>query len=303
MLIESRGKEFHSPMLGEKLFRAVLVTSTLLVTLLVAGIFVTLVGGSLESIGKFGLRFLFSTTWDPVKGVFGAATFIVGTLLTSFIALAISLPFSLGVGILLGEYYNRGAIAGTIGVIIDLLASIPSVVYGFWGIAVLVPLVRGLETKIGVTPYGVGIFTSSLILAVMIVPYSASIASEVIRLVPIDMKRAAYALGSTRYEVVRKIVLTYAQSGILAGIMLSLGRALGETMAVTMVIGNVSKLPTTIFSPGNTLASVIASEFTESTSALHQSAMIELALVLFLITTLINWIAHQTINRMRNRNA
>lgn len=290
-------------MVRENLFRSLLVASTLLVTLLVAGIFVTLVAGSLPSIAKFGARFLLSTTWDPVKGTFGAASFIVGTLLTSFLALLISLPFSLGVGLLLGEYYAKGFLAHAISVVIDLLASIPSVVYGFWGIAVLVPLVRSLEVRVGATPYGVGILTSSLILAIMIVPYSASIASEVIRLVPTDMKHAAYALGSTRYEVVRKIVLTYARSGILAGIMLSLGRALGETMAVTMVIGNVSKLPTSLFSPGNTLASVIASEFTESTSPLHQSAMIELALVLFLLTTVINWIAHRTIDQLGSRNA
>ncbi len=290
-------------MFGERAFRALLVASTLVVALLVVGLFVTLSIGSVPSMGRFGLRFLVSTTWDPVREIFGAGAFIVGTLLTAFIALLVSLPFSMGVGILLGEYYNRGVLAQAISVSIDLLASIPSVVYGFWGVAVLVPLVRSIEMRAGVTPYGVGIFTSALVLAIMIVPYSASIGSEVIKLVPKEMKAAAYALGSTRYETVRNVVLAYARSGILAGVMLSLGRALGETMAVTMVIGNVSRLPATVFSPGNTLASVIASEFNEASGRLHQSSMIELALVLFLITTAINVGAYRAIGRLRDARA
>jgi phosphate transport system permease protein len=183
-------------------------------------------------------------------------------------------------------------------IFIDLLASIPSVVYGLWGIAVLIPLVRSIENAIGVTPYGVGIFTASLILAIMIVPYSSSIATEVIKLVPDDLRAAGFAVGATRREVIMNVVLPYARSGVLAGVMLSLGRALGETMAVTLVIGNVSRLPQNIFSPGNTLASVIASQFTESSGSLHLAAMVELGLVLFVITTAINAVSHQVIVRL-----
>jgi len=262
------------------------------------GIFITLIQGSLPAIRAFGPAFLIDARWDPVKVHFGALSFIVGTLLTSFTALIISLPFSFGVALLLGEYYRNGRFARVLQVSIDLLASVPSVIYGFWGMTVLVPLVRSLEIAIHVTPYGVGIFTSSLILAVMIVPYSSSIATEVIKLVPNEMKEAAYALGATRYEVVQKVSLNYAKSGIIAGIMLSLGRALGETMAVTMVIGNNYRLPKSLFDPGNTLASVIASEFTEAMNPLHLSSMIELALVLFLITMILNLVSRRIIARM-----
>ncbi len=283
---------------GDKVFNAVLTAATALIGLIVVGIFITLVQGSIPSILKFGLGFLASAQWNPVKVEFGALPFIVGTLLTSTLALLISLPFSLGIAVLLGEYYQRGRLARGLQVSVDLLASIPSVIYGFWGLTVLVPRIRAFEIGIHVTPYGVGIFTSSLILAIMIIPYSSAIATEVIRLVPREMKEASYALGSTRFEVVKNVVLNYAKSGILAGIMLSLGRALGETMAVTMVIGNNYKLPKSIFDPGNTLASVIASEFTEAMNPIHLSAMIELALVLFLITMILNLISRRIIARL-----
>ena len=283
---------------GDKAFRIALTAFASLLALITAGIFVTLVIDSVPSMAKFGFGFLVSAEWNPVKVQFGALPFIVGTLTTSVLALIISLPFSLGLAVLLGEYYRRGRLARFLQISIDLLASIPSVIYGFWGLAVLVPLVRRFEIGVHVTPYGVGILTSSLILAVMIVPYSSSIATEVIRLVPKEMKDASYALGSTRFEVVKNVTFNYAKSGIIAGIMLSLGRALGETMAVTMVIGNNYKLPKSIFDPGNTLASVIASEFTEAMNPVHLSAMVELALVLFLITMILNLISRRVIARL-----
>lgn len=282
-------------MFGDKVFKVVLTGATVLIGLVVVGIFVTLVQGSIPSMMKFGVGFLASTEWNPVKVQFGALPFIVGTLLTSFVALVISVPFSLGIAILLGEYYRSGRFARFLQITIDLLASIPSVIYGFWGLSVLVPAMRKFEIGIHVTPYGVGILTSSIILAVMIVPYSSSIATEVIRLVPAEMKAASYALGSTRFEVVWNVTFRYARSGILAGVMLALGRALGETMAVTMVIGNNYRLPNSIFAPGNTLASVIASEFTEAMNSVHLSAMIELALVLFLITMVLNLFSRRII--------
>jgi len=266
--------------------------------LLVAGLFVTLVVGAWPSIAEFKLNFLFNTVWDPVKGNFGAATFIVGTLMTSFLALVISVPFSLAIALMLGEYYRFGLFSRIVRIFVDLLASVPSVVYGLWGIAVLVPAVRGIESHIGVTPYGVGMFTAAIILAIMILPYSASIAIEVIKLVPDDLRSAGFAVGATRREMILNVVFPFARSGIFAGVLLSLGRALGETMAVTLVIGNVMQLPKTIFSPGNTLASVIASQFTEASGSLHLAAMIELALVLFVITTIINAISHQIIIRI-----
>jgi phosphate transport system permease protein len=279
-------------------FRITLTASTFIVTGLIVALFLTLSIDAWPAIAKFKLGFLFETTWDPVHKVFGAATFIVGTLLTSFLALLISLPFSIGVALMLGEYYRHGPINKIMRVFIDLLASVPSVVYGLWGIAVLIPIIRSIEVAIGVTPYGVGIFTSSLILAIMIIPYSSSIATEVIRLVPDDLRAAGFAVGATRFEMIMNVVFPYARSGILAGIMLSLGRALGETMAVTLVIGNVSQLPKSIFSPGNTLASVIASQFTESSGSLHLAAMVELGLVLFVITTVINGLSHRVILRL-----
>lgn len=283
---------------GDRVFRIVLTACAALIGLITVGIAITLVQGSIPSIEKFGFAFLTTTEWNPVKVDFGALQFIVGTLTTSLLALVISLPFSLGIAILLGEYYRRGRIARFLQISIDLLASIPSIIYGFWGLAVLVPVIRRFEIGIHVTPYGVGIFTSSLILAIMIVPYSSSIATEVIKLVPGEMKDASYALGSTRFEVVKNVTLNYARSGIIAGIMLSLGRALGETMAVTMVIGNNYRLPKSIFDPGNTLASVIASEFTEAMNPIHLSAMIELGLVLFLMTMILNLISSRIIARL-----
>jgi phosphate transport system permease protein len=172
------------------------------------------------------------------------------------------------------------------------------VIYGFWGLFVLVPIIRGLQVKLGVLPYGVGIFSASLILSVMIIPYAASIGREVIALVPSDIKEAGYSLGATRQEVVTKIILPYARSGIGAGILLALGRALGETMAVTMVIGNANILPRSIFSPGNTMASVIANEFAEATGRLYLSSLIEIGVLLFLVTVIINLIGKYVIQRV-----
>ncbi len=170
----------------------------------------------------------------------------------------------------------------------ELLAGIPSIVYGFWGLFVFVPFFRNIELKLNILPYGVGILSSSIVLAIMIIPYSSSIIREVITMVPKDIKEAGYSLGATRYEIIKKVILPYSMSGIFAGILLSLGRALGETMAVTMVIGNSNMLPSSIFAPSNTMASVIANEFTEATGHIYLSALIGVGLLLFIITTIIN---------------
>ncbi len=212
----------------------------------------------------------------------------MGTLLTSLLALLIAIVFSLAVSIFLGEYYRTGPTSSFVKGVVELLAGIPSVIYGFWGLAFLVPAVRFVEMRIHVAPYGVGILTASLILSIMIIPYSASLGREVISLVPADLKEAALSLGATRFEVIRKVVLPYARSGILAGVLLSLGRALGETMAVTMVIGNSNMLPKSIFAPANTMASIIANEFTEATGKVYLASLVEIALVLFVVTAIIN---------------
>jgi phosphate transport system permease protein len=273
----------------------VLIALSILV--LVVSFLLTLIVQSMPSIKALGFGFLFGKTWDPVANVYGTYPFLLGTLLTSFLALLISIPFSFSIAIFLGEYYPRGWFSEFLKNAIELIAAVPSVIYGFWGLFVLVPLVRSLEIKLGVTPYGIGIFTSSLILAIMIIPYAASLGREMIRMVPSSLKEAAYSLGATRFEVIRAVILPYSKSGLLAGVLLSLGRALGETMAVTMVIGNTSLIPKSIFDPGNTMASVIANEFTEAASTLYLSSLIELGLVLFLVTVVINLIGKKIIKR------
>jgi phosphate transport system permease protein len=279
-------------------FRKSLVLSALAIVILLAAIFLSLLLQSLPALKTFGISFFFNKTWNPVSGQFGTLVFLVGTLLTSFLALLICLPFSLAISIFLGEYFREGLFASFLKNVTELLAGIPSVIYGFWGLFVLVPVVRGFEMKLGIFPYGVGIFTASLILSVMIIPYAASIGREVIALVPSEIKEAAYSLGATKQEVITKVIVPYARSGIIAGILLALGRALGETMAVTMVIGNSNFLPKSIFSPGNTMASVIANEFTEATGRLYLSSLVEIGLLLFLVTMIINIIGKYIIRRV-----
>ena len=283
---------------SELIFRRVLYISAFILVVLVGAVFFSLLVSSFPSLKKLGIRFLFGKTWDPVKGEFGAFPFLVGTLLTSFLALLISLPFSLSISIFLGEYFSRGFFSSFLKSAVEILAGIPSVIYGFWGLFILVPVVRAFEIKLGIMPYGVGIFTASLVLSIMIIPYSATIGREVIQLVPSELKEAAFSLGATKFEVIRKVVLPYARSGILAGILLSLGRALGETMAVTMVIGNANILPDSIFSPSNTMASVIANEFAEATETLHLSSLIEVGLLLFIVTTIVNIIGRQIVKKV-----
>ena len=412
----------------------------------------------MPSIKSLGLKYLWGKTWDPVHNIYGGYPFLIGTLLTSFIALIISIPFSLAIAIYLGEYKPRGWLSNFLSSTIELIAAVPSVIYGFWGILILVPIIRNLETKWNahnfseyrtyeksdnsfvingktldltkdyfpfsysgvsnvegtiirdtstlsdsskqghpwfldlkselegnknnpsfkiddyikekteddfnkgagalviynsssiadkiqfnkkdtstsldipvvyvtpdafkkyffntaanydanmqvdvvvkdpwnIDPYGYGIFTAALILSIMIIPYSASLGREMIRLVPSSLKEGAYSLGATRFEVLKNVIWPYTKSGIFAGILLSLGRALGETMAVTMVIGNTSLIPKNIFAEGNTMASVIANEFTEADHTMYYSALIELGLLLFLVTVAINMAGKRIIKR------
>jgi phosphate transport system permease protein len=297
---KKRAKRSFRQIKTENVFKRTLMIMGLVMIILVLGILLTLIVQSLPSIKSLGLKYLWSKVWDPVQDIYGAWPFLLGTLLSSFLALIISIPFSIAIAIFLGEYHPQGWLPNFLKNAVELIAAVPSVIYGFWGLAVLVPIVRNLESHIGVEPIGVGIFSSSLILAIMIIPYAASLGRSMITMVPSHLKEGAYALGSTRWEVIRSVILPYTRSGLFAGILLSLGRALGETMAVTMVIGNTSLIPKSIFAPGNTMASVIANEFTEADKPVYLSALIELGLVLFLVTVVINLIGKKIIDRFTN---
>jgi phosphate transport system permease protein len=278
-------------------FRALLVLAGLAVSVLLAGIFLSLFLFSRPALLKNGLRFLTGTEWNPVSQTFQALPFVAGTLLTSFIALAIATALSLALAILLGHYLRTGTLAAVMRTAVELLAGIPSVVYGFIGLFFLVPAVRVLQLALGLPPYGVGILTASILLAFMILPYSASIGRVMMSLVPEDLKEAALSLGATSAEVVRKVSLPYARSGILGGVLLALGRALGETMAVTMVVGNSPSLTLNLLSPGNTMASLIANEFSEATGKVYLASLIEIGLLLFLVSTAINILGKLVIQR------
>ncbi len=283
--------------IGEWIFKASLVLSGGLIVAVLGLMCLTLLTHAWPSIVALKWKFVTTNTWDPITSTFGAEAFVIGTLLTSLLALFISLPFSLSVSIFLGEYAQRGILSEVFKAMINMLAGIPSVIYGFWGLFVLVPWIRTFQIWVGIPPFGIGIFTAALILALMIIPYAAAIGRDVIAMVPNELKEGAYSLGATRMEVLLTIVLPTARSGLFAGTLLSFGRAIGETMAVTMVIGNSNLLPTSIFAPGNTMASVIANEFSEATNAIHVSSLIELALYLFVITAIINIIGKWIIQR------
>jgi phosphate transport system permease protein len=268
----------------------------LLIVLLVAGIFFELYRTSSLSLSRFGWRFWTGKTWDPVSGEFGALPFIWGTLYSSILAMLISTPIALGIAIFLSELSPR-RLRTPLAFLTELLAAIPSIVYGLWGIFVLVPVVRKLELltpdwlkKVPLfsgPPLGVGMLSAALILAVMVIPFTSSVAREVLKAVPPSQREAAYALGATRWEAIQA-ALRYGRTGIFGAIMLGFGRAIGETMAVTMVIGNNPQVSWSLFAPQYTMAAVIANEFTEAADDLYLAALIEIGLVLFVITVIIN---------------
>ena len=285
----------------DKLFKLILFSCGVFIIVLAFGILLSLFKGSLPAIKAFGIKFVAGKVWDPSGEKFGMLPFIAGTFITSIIAIAISIPFSIAISILLGVYYKEGFIHKILSYTSDLLAGVPSVIYGFWALYFLVPIIRKLEMKAGIIPYGVGIFTSSIVLSIMIIPYTSSIAREVIKMVPFDIIEGAYSLGATTYEVIKKIIIPYAKSGIFAGILLSFGRAFGETMAVTMVIGNSNSMPKNLFGLGNTMASLIANEFTEATKNIHLSALIYVGFWLFVFSFFINYLGNMVIKKMAIR--
>ena len=267
-----------------------------LLILIVAAIGFELARQSLLSIQKFGFDFWRTSTWDPVSGDFGALPFIWGTLYSSILALALATPISIGIAIFISEL-SPARLRQPLVFLTELLAAIPSIVYGLWGIFVLVPVVRSVQTALPDSlrtlpffsgpPLGVGMMSAALILAVMVIPFTSAVAREVLKSVPLAQREAAYALGATRFEAIRA-ALFYARTGIVGAVMLGFGRALGETMAVTMVIGNSPQVSLSLFAPQYTMAAVLANEFTEAADELYLHALIEIGLVLFIITLIVN---------------
>jgi phosphate transport system permease protein len=286
---------------GDRILRAVLRAAGLSLVLLVTAMVVEMVYRSLPAMRAFGFAFLVTSTWDPVAEQFGAVPFLYGTLLSSFLALLIAVPLGVGAAIYLAEIapvWVRTPVA----FLVELVAAVPSVVYGLWGIFVLAPLLRtwvqpALGATLGFLPffagpaYGVSMLAAGIILAIMVVPFITAVGREVLLAVPNTQREAALALGATRWEATRMAVLRYGRSGLIGAVLLGLGRALGETMAVTMVIGNRPEVAISLFAPGYTMASVIANEFTEATSDLYLSALIEIGLLLFLVTVVVNALA------------
>jgi phosphate transport system permease protein len=268
----------------------------LVLVLIVCAIGYELTRQSMLSIEKFGLDFWRTEVWDPVAGEFGALPFIWGTLYSSILALLLATPISLGIAVFISELSPNG-LKQPLVFLTELLAAIPSIVYGLWGIFVLVPAVRALETSLPASlrllplfsgpPLGVGMGAAALILAIMVIPFTSSVAREVLRSVPAAQREGAYALGATRFEAIRA-ALFYARTGIIGSVMLGFGRALGETMAVTMVIGNSPRISASLFAPQYTMAAVLANEFTEADTDLYLNALIEIGLVLFAITLIVN---------------
>jgi phosphate transport system permease protein len=299
------GGEVNLGDLGFRLITALFAGSAVLT---LAAMAVQMTRASALSLERFGLRFITGRDWDPVREFFGALPFIYGTVVSSLLALVIAVPVSLGVAIYLAELAPLW-VRRPLGFVIELLAAIPSVVYGLWGIFVLAPWLRGtvepaLERTLGFlplfrgTPRGVGMLAGGLILAIMILPTIASVSRDVMRAVPNTLREGALALGATRWETVRAAVLPQARSGIVGAVILGLGRALGETMAVTMVIGNRAEISASLFAPSYTMASVIANEYTEASGDLYLAALSEIGLLLFAVTLALNMVARLLVWRV-----
>src|SRR6202521_1559408 len=290
---------------GDFAFRNLTFFFALFVLLILGGVIVALVEGAVPALRAFGVSFLFTEVWNPVTERFGALAPIYGTLVTSAIAMLFAVPLGLLIAFFLTELCPQW-LRRPIGIAIELLAGIPSIIYGIWGLFIFAPFLQatlqpflintlgnvpGIGALFAGPPYGIGILTSGLILAIMVLPFVTSITRDVFEAVPSVLKEAAYGLGCTRWEVVRNVVLPYARVGVLGGIMLGLGRALGETMAVTFVIGNAHRISASILAPGTTISATIANEFTEAVGDLYTSALIALGLLLFAITLVVLAIA------------
>ncbi len=283
--------------MNDKLYRIILFVAALVMPIVCGGVVYALVTDAYDAFEHFGfLKFLSSSEWSYTEGdeQYGALPFITGTLMTTLLALIFCIPFSLPVALFVGEYFKGTKVASVLSTVTDLLAGIPSIIYGLWGFYTLRPIIMSLN----ISPQGSGVLTASLVLAIMIIPYAASLSAEFIKMVPNDLKEGAYSLGAPRAEVVRKVVFPVAGSGIFSSYVLAIGRALGETMTVTMLIGNTNNIPDSITSTGNSMASIIANQFGEADD-LRLSSLIAIGLILFLITALINMIGKIMIKRVR----
>jgi phosphate transport system permease protein len=297
----ARAKVLHRFRFREAVFRGLTRAAAIGVLILLSAVIIALINGSLPLFRAFGLGFLVSQRWNPVTEVFGALPAIYGTIVTSFIAMLIAIPVGMLIAFFLTELCPLW-LRRPIGIAIELLAGVPSIVYGIWGLFVFAPFLQatlqpflintlgnvpGIGAAFAGPPYGIGMLTAGLILAIMVLPFITSITRDVFEAVPPVVKEAAYGLGCTRWEVVRSVVIPYSRVGVIGGIMLGLGRALGETMAVTFVIGNAHRISTSILAPGTTISATIANEFTEAVGDLYTSALIALGLILFVITFIV----------------
>ena len=299
----------------ERMFENTTLACALFVAAMFLGIIVSLFDGAWPSIRAFGASFFFTEAWNPVTERFGALAPIYGTLVTSMIAMLIAVPIGIGIAIFLTELCPRG-LRRPIGVAVELLAGIPSIIYGIWGLFVLAPILQQtlmpflissfegvpvLSILFAGPPYGIGVFTAGLILAIMTLPFVAAITRDVFETVPPVLKEAAYGLGATVWEVQWKVVLPYARAGVVGGAMLALGRALGETMAVTFVIGNAHRISSSLLAPGTTISAAIANEFTEAVGEVYTASLIELGLILFFVTFLVLAAAQFMLYRLERR--
>ena len=286
---------------GDIRFRLTTMAAAILVLLIFTGVVASLILGAMPAIKAFGFGFITTEAWSPARDRFGALGPIYGTLVTSAIAMLIALPVGIGIAIFLTELCPR-MFRRPLGIAIERLAGSPSIIYGIWGLFVFAPWfqvavqepvmnavadIPVLSTLFGGAPYGIGIFTAGLILSIMILPFIAAVTRDVLETVPSVLKEAAYGVGATKWEVIREVALPFARTGVVGGAMLALGRALGETMAVTFVIGNAHRIAPSLFAPGTSISAAIANEFTEATTELYTSALIELGLLLFVITFIV----------------
>ena len=313
--VPSRAKVLDRLRLGDIIFRNVTRGAAVLVLVILGGVIVALISGSLPALREFGFNFLITERWNPVTEKFGAIAPIYGTVVTSFIAMLIAVPVGLLIAFFLTELCPM-PLRRPIGIAIELLAGIPSIIYGIWGLFVFAPFLQEyvqpaliglfgnipvLSTLFAGPPYGIGVLTAGLILAIMVLPFITSISRDVFDAVPPVLKEAAYGVGCTTWEVVRYVVLPYTRVGVIGGVMLGLGRALGETMAVTFVIGNAHKISGSILAPGTTISATIANEFTEAVGDIYTSALIALGLILFIITFIVLAIARYMLLRIERR--
>lgn len=310
-----RAKALAGLKFGDSVFRGLTQAAAIGVLIILSGVIVSLTLGSLPALRTFGFGFLTSQAWNPVTEKFGAFAAILGTVTTSVIAMVIAVPVGLGVAVFLTELCPQW-LRRPIGIAIELLAGIPSIIYGIWGLFVLAPFVQtniepgliaffgpapGLSSVFAGPPYGIGTLTAGFVLAIMVLPFIASVSRDVFDTVPPVLKESAYGIGCTKWEVIRRVVVPYTRVGLIGGAMLALGRALGETMAVTFVIGNAHNISASILAPGTTISATIANEFTEAVGDLYTSSLIALGLILFVITFFVLAVARLMLMRLERQ--